>query len=87
MPLASGLGGPAWPVYGESGGSFMRLDAENDGGIEVVLGADSLDALATDSREDPRIDDAERCFIVGEMDEWMFTRPIRVEVQVAAGCE
>jgi para-nitrobenzyl esterase len=84
--VPSYAGAPAWPVYGENGASFMRLDTDNDGGIEVINGADSLDALVADLKKDPRIDDAERCLIVEEMAEWMFTRPIQKELQEAIAC-
>jgi para-nitrobenzyl esterase len=85
--VPSYTGAPAWPVYRENGGSFMRLDTANDGGIEVVNAADSLDALVADMKMDPRIDDAKRCMIVEEMGNWMFARPIRAQVQAATGCE
>ncbi len=84
--VPSCTGAPAWPVYGESGGSFMRLDTASDGGIEVINDADSLDALVADMKMDPRIDDAKRCMIVEEMGNWMFARPIRAQVQAATGC-
>jgi len=64
----------------------MRLDTENDGGIEIVSGADSVDALITDMKEDPRIDDSERCMIVAEMGKWMFALRIHAQIQAATGC-
>jgi para-nitrobenzyl esterase len=78
---------PVWPPYGENGGSFMRFDTNHDGGIQVINGTDSLDALAVDLKKDPRLDDAERCLLVEEMAEWMFTRPIRAQLQSTTGCE
>ena len=80
-------GGPAWPAFGEDGGSFLRLDTEDDGGIEVVRGVDSLGALVEDMMVDPRIDDAERCAIVDEMGRWLLTRSIRDRIATATGCD
>ena len=82
--VPSCVGAPAWPVYGEAGGSFVSLDTDNDGGITVVQGPESLDALAVELKRDPRIDP---CLVVDEMDKWMFTRPIREQVKEATGCE
>ena len=50
-------------------------------------GADNLESFVADLNSDPRIDDAERCLIVGETGERMFTRPIRAQLQAATGCE
>jgi para-nitrobenzyl esterase len=76
--------GPTWPVYGQAGGSFLRLDANSDGGIEVVHAPDSLEALVADLNEDPRID---RCLVVEEIHKWMFGRPIHGRLQAATGCK
>jgi len=78
---------PVWPPYGENGGSFMRFDTHTDGGIQVINGRDSLDAVAADLKNDPRLDDAERCLLVEEMAEWMFPRPIRAQLQSTTECE
>jgi len=69
-------GAPAWPCYGEEG-SFMRLDTENDGGVELRSGSDSIGSIIVDLKRDPRLDEAERFMIVAEIDNWMFTRPLR----------
>lgn len=74
---------PEWPAFGEAGGSFLCLDTENDGGIKVLQGPDSLGAIASDLRSDPRID---ACVVVNELDRWMFTRPTRAFLQSATGC-
>lgn len=83
QPSCSGQ--PAWPRFDVAGGSFLRLDTDNDGGISVVNGVDSLDALATDLRRDERLDDQGRQAVIDEMGDWMFTRPVRPYVQSAMG--
>ncbi len=77
--------GPAWPVYGGDA-SFLRLDTANDGGIEVVARAESLEDLARDLRDDPRLDAAGRCRVVDEMGEWSFGRPVQERLRNAVGC-
>ncbi|MGI9598665.1 MAG: carboxylesterase/lipase family protein [Acidimicrobiales bacterium] len=74
---------PDWPPYTADGGSYLCLDTGNDGGIRVVAGVDSLDRLIADLRHDPRLDEAERRSIVDEMGDWMFTRPVKEQVQAA----
>ena len=81
VPTCSGA--PAWPHWADRGGSVMRLDAGDDEGIEVMTGADSLDALATDINADPRLDDSGRRMFIDEMGNWMFTRPVRAILAAA----
>ncbi len=69
-----------WPRYGTAGGSFLRLDTDNDGGIEVVRGKDSLQRIAADLARDPRISPR---VVLQELDEWMFTRPVRAQLHAA----
>lgn len=76
--------GPSWPHYGNSGGCFLRLDADSDGGIEVVHGSDTLQALIEDVNADPHVD---RCVVVNEIGRWMFGRPIIEKLRAGTGCE
>lgn len=76
---------PTWVAYG-SEEAFLRFDTANDGGIEVVRGADNLEALMGDLTTDPSIDNDERCLIVDEMGEWMFGRPVLSRIQAETGC-
>ncbi len=76
--------GPAWPAYRD--GSFLRLDAEGDGGIEAEHGIDGLDAVAADLNADARLDQRQRCAIVDEMRNWMFGRPVLADLREATGC-
>ena len=78
-------GHPDWPAFGFDGGSYLCLDTETDGGIEVVNDVDTLDRVIADFRDDPRLDDADRRSIVAEMNDWMFTRPIEQRLQDALG--
>jgi para-nitrobenzyl esterase len=64
-------GEAVWPVYG-SQENFLRLDAQNDGGIELANGSDSVDALLADIRNDDRLDNLQREFLADEMCKWMF---------------
>ncbi len=67
-PAAEGL--PDWPAWSEGGGSLMRFDSAEDGGIGVIAGADSIDAIIADLKADPRIEDDERCLVAGNMAVW-----------------
>ncbi len=46
-------GHPDWPAFATDGGSYLRLDTANDGGITVVNDVDTLDRLIDDLRADP----------------------------------
>ena len=71
--------GVDWPTYPHDGGTFLRLDTTDSGGIEVVAGADTLARVAGDLREDARLSDSEKRAIVDELSRWMFSRPIKDE--------
>lgn len=58
--------GVGWPKWSVDGGMLLRLDSENDGGVEVIAGADTLAAFIADLKADPRLDDAGRCRIAEE---------------------
>ena len=53
----------------------------------IAAGNEPRDAVAADLKNDPRLDDAERCLLVEEMAEWMFPRPIRAQLQSTTECE
>jgi len=76
-------GHPYWPTFAIDGGSYLRLDTANDSGITVVNDVDTLDRLVADLRADTRLDHSERRAIVDEMSDWMFTRPIKHQIQTA----
>lgn len=61
----------------------MCFDTDNDGGIRVISGVDTVETLAIDLRGDHRIDESERTAIVAEMGDWMFTRPIQDHLRAA----
>ena len=75
---------PTWPIYDEDGGSFLRLDAQSDGGIEVIRGADTIDAVIAGLNQQPQ---ADRCFAVNEISRWMFGRPIIDRLRAETNCE
>ncbi len=76
-------GQPGWPRYCEEDGSFLRLDTDNDGGIAAVTGADTIDTLVHDLRDDPALSPADRRLIIEEMSKWMFTRPVHARLHAA----
>ena len=79
----SSPGDPNWPTFATDGGSYLRLDTANDGGITVVDDVDTLERLIADLRADHRLDETERRAVVDEMSDWMFTRPIKHQIQTA----
>lgn len=59
--------GVSWPKWSDNGGSLLRLDAANDGGIGPLKGPDTIAAFIADLKADPRLDAEQRCRIVGEL--------------------
>jgi para-nitrobenzyl esterase len=82
IPSCQGEAG--WPVFG-SERYCLRFDTASttDAGIEVRKNNDSLGLLASDLMNDERIDDRERQLIVKELDNWMFSRPVREDIEAA----
>lgn len=76
-------GGVSWPQYGESA-SFIYFDSENDGGITVKDGADSVDQLINDLENDSRVDAAERCEIALGLTAWM--PELKPQLMAIEGC-
>ncbi|MEL7486359.1 MAG: carboxylesterase family protein, partial [Pseudomonadota bacterium] len=65
-------GSPKWTRYGADGdAALMRFDSEQDGGVEMMPGADSFDRLIADLKADPRVDAEERCQIVSGIVDWV----------------
>lgn len=61
-PGTGGAAGPAWPRWGETA-RLMRFDTPDDGGVAVIDGRDTVDAIARDLAADDRLEPAERCVI------------------------
>ncbi|MEO1014679.1 MAG: carboxylesterase family protein [Pseudomonadota bacterium] len=61
---------PAWPAYVGESSRLMRFDSAEDGGVGVIEGRDSVDAILSDLAADARIDDAERCDIARALAGW-----------------
>ena len=80
-------GAPAWPSYGPQA-RVLRLDTDNDGGIENIKGADSIDAIAKDLIEDSRLDQEQRCIIVEEIAKrmWLYDQPTYDTLLSVVGC-
>ncbi|MCI5045437.1 MAG: carboxylesterase family protein [Aquisalinus sp.] len=83
VPSASDA--PAWPVYTAGGTSVLRLDAESDGGIELLREPDSIDSIINDLRADARVTDEEKCLIGESIVEWV--PMLETEVMGRLGCE
>ena len=76
---------PAWPVYASRDGAvLMRFDSEEDAGVGVIQGADSLERLLSDLVEDDRIDAAGRCRIAEALVSWAPKR--EAAIRAGAAC-
>ncbi|MGX6649117.1 carboxylesterase/lipase family protein [Maricaulaceae bacterium MS644] len=62
-------GGPDWPAW-ENTGRLMRFDTPSDGGVEVIEGRETLEAIAEDLSEDARLTAEQRCFIFERLTTW-----------------
>ncbi len=74
-----------WPVYTTGGGSLIRFDSVNDGGIEIITGADDLDKILQDLAADQRADQKERCLIAESLYGWV--PEIQDQVDQAFSCD
>ena len=64
-------GGPAWPVYNLADPTLLRFDSERDGGIEIMRGADSFEAILADIKADKRLNSIERCLLGAGLSRWL----------------
>jgi para-nitrobenzyl esterase len=62
---------PDWPAYVSGDEALIRFDADSDGGIELLRGADSFEAILEDIKTDTRISTQERCQLVSDLSEWL----------------
>lgn len=62
-------GAPAWPSYGGEA-RFLRLDAQSDGGVEPLKGAEDVHRLMGDLKGDPALSPAERCRVLAALVDW-----------------
>lgn len=74
-----------WPQWRADGGTLMRFDSANDGGIELMQGMDTMEKLAADLKADPRLTDAERCGIVDYIGVWL--PELAAEIGADVGCD
>lgn len=82
VPAAEGL--PEWPQWSADGGSLMRFDSAEDGGVGVITGTDSIEALTADLKADPRLNNQERCLVVDIIRAWI--DGLAGEIAIEAGC-
>lgn len=59
-------GGPHWPAW-ESAGRLMRFDTPSDGGVEVIDGRETLEAIVEDLSADARLTAEQRCSIFARL--------------------
>ncbi|MFW6412588.1 MAG: carboxylesterase/lipase family protein [Oceanicaulis sp.] len=62
-------GGPDWPAWSETG-ALMRFDSPAEGGPEVIEDRETIERIAGDLAEDPRLTQDERCAIVASFRDW-----------------
>lgn len=55
-------GGPDWPAWREDG-VLVRFDTPADGGVAVITGTDTVEAIGQDLAADGRLSEAQRCLI------------------------
>ena len=63
--------GLAWPAYVAGGQALVRLDSANDGGIELMRGADSYQSVLSDLEADKRLSQKERCGLAAGLNQWL----------------
>jgi len=51
----------AWPAYSAGGEALVRFDSDTDGGVELIKGADSFEAILADIKADKRLNQTKRC--------------------------
>lgn len=83
-PESTVSGSPAWPKWSTDGGTLMRLDTDNDGGLETMSDVETLDRIIADLKADDRVSDDIRCKIADAMIEWLPTQKSLIETEV--GC-
>ena len=76
---------PDWPGYGAGEPRLIRFDSQNDGGIQLISGADSFGALYQDLSADGRIDLDQKCQIAVALAEWSDIAPKR-EASAGPNC-
>lgn len=82
VPAAEGL--PEWPQWSANGGSLMRFDSTEGGGVSVMNDTDSIEALTADLKEDWRLTREERCLVVDIIRTWL--DGLASEIAVEVGC-
>lgn len=76
-------GGIIWPAYGDQA-SLIYFDSENDGGLTIKDGPDTVDNLVTDLEKDIRINTEQRCLIEKGLVEWM--PALEAKLMTIEGC-
>jgi hypothetical protein len=63
--------GITWPAYATGNEALIRFDAKTDGGIELMQGADSFEAILQDITADPRLNAKKRCRLAAGLTQWL----------------
>jgi len=82
QPASSG--NASWPSFG-SAANVMHFDSENDAGIRLETGADTVEALVSDLKADTRLNASQRCEIAEGLLEW--TAELKTALEAIEGCD
>jgi len=82
QPASSG--NASWPSFG-SAANIMHFDSENDAGIRLETGADTVEALVSDLKADTRLNASQRCEIAEGLIEW--TAELKTALEAIEGCD
>jgi len=63
--------GIAWLAYTQGNQALIRFDSTSDGGIEIMQGADSFEAVLADLKADKRLNQKQRCQLAIGLSQWL----------------
>jgi len=84
MPAPSKL--PSWPTFGRAA-NLIYLDSDNDAGIQVQAGADTVESLVSDLKVDARLSTQQRCEIAKGLLEWTSDLELALSGLITASCQ
>lgn len=84
VPHSNVEGSPHWPQWSTEGGTLLRLDTENDRGIETMADVETMDRIISDLKNDDRVSNEIRCRIGEAMIEWVPSQKTLIKSEL--GC-
>jgi len=63
--------GITWPTYAGANQAVIRFDSAKDGGIDLMQGADSFEAVLADLKADKRLSQKQRCLLASGLTQWL----------------